>query len=301
MKQSECSGSNCKGLLTSKWHRIKCFPLPTSRRKGLCSKWCNKYSSDQICFKNSDEKLNFEVVHCRSFEFNIRLESMVSSEYFPSLFLFDPFYFIFLLFLLLLLFVILNSAQVNSSKTFKVCSSIWLLMGGYKNILTTWKASEILKSVSISKDNSDSLLDTRPVTLPKEADSKPFKPSFCTCIFICKDLLLLNYDIGLTINRLHLTDRIVLGKISLRWVNDYSWLGKETFGWVVLKDTTLHLRQKKKKRKKERKKRKQLKKKSGKLLSFLQLFAYLFIYQPIKFYLYFVVGILHFLLSLLGK
>ncbi|XP_027056192.1 adhesion G protein-coupled receptor E3-like [Pocillopora damicornis] len=93
LKQSECSGSNCKGLLTSKWHRIKCFPFPTSRRKGLCSKWCNeggtstqpcynafhKYSSDQICFKNSDEKLNFEVVHCRSFEFNIRLESMVST------------------------------------------------------------------------------------------------------------------------------------------------------------------------------------------------------------------------------
>ena len=112
MKQSECSGSNCKGLLTSKWHRIKCFPFPTSRRKGLCSKWCNeggtstqpcynafhKYSSDQICFKNSDEKLNFEVVHCRSFEFNIRLESMVSSEYFPTLFLFDPVYFIFFTF-----------------------------------------------------------------------------------------------------------------------------------------------------------------------------------------------------------
>ncbi|CAH3150584.1 unnamed protein product, partial [Pocillopora meandrina] len=87
LKQSECSGSNCKGLLTSKWHRIKCFPFPTSRRKGLCSKWCNeggtstqpcynafhKYSSDQICFKNSDEKLNFEVVHCRSFEFNISI------------------------------------------------------------------------------------------------------------------------------------------------------------------------------------------------------------------------------------
>ena len=35
------------------------------------------------------------------------------------------------------IFVILNSTQVNSSKTFKVCSSIWLLMGGYKNILTT--------------------------------------------------------------------------------------------------------------------------------------------------------------------
>ena len=121
MKQSECSGSNCKGLLTSKWHRIKCFPFPTSRRKGLCSKWCNeggtstqpcynafhKYSSDQICFKNSDEKLNFEVVHCRSFEFNIRLESIVSSEYFPSLFLFDPFYLIFLLFLLFFLLLLL--------------------------------------------------------------------------------------------------------------------------------------------------------------------------------------------------
>ena len=35
------------------------------------------------------------------------------------------------------IFVILNSTQVNSSKTFKVCSSIWLLMGGYKNILAT--------------------------------------------------------------------------------------------------------------------------------------------------------------------
>ena len=35
------------------------------------------------------------------------------------------------------IFVILNSTQVNSSKTFKVCSSIWQLMSGYKNILAT--------------------------------------------------------------------------------------------------------------------------------------------------------------------
>ena len=46
----------------------------------------------------------------------------------------------------------------------------------------------------------------------------------------------------------------------------------ETFGWVVLKDTTLHLRQKKK----ERKKGKQLKKKWK--ASFISAAIYLFVY-----------------------
>ena len=81
LKQSECTGSNCIGLLKSRWHRIKCFPFSTSGSKGLCSNWCHeggtstqpcfnafhKFSSYQICFNNSDEKLKFEVVHCRSF------------------------------------------------------------------------------------------------------------------------------------------------------------------------------------------------------------------------------------------
>ena len=35
------------------------------------------------------------------------------------------------------IFVILNSTQVTSSKTLKVFSSIWLLMGRDKSILTT--------------------------------------------------------------------------------------------------------------------------------------------------------------------
>ena len=62
LKQSECTGSNCIGLLKSRWHRIKCFPFSTSGSKGLCSNWCHeggtstqpccntfhKFSSDQI-------------------------------------------------------------------------------------------------------------------------------------------------------------------------------------------------------------------------------------------------------------
>ena len=35
------------------------------------------------------------------------------------------------------IFVILNSTQVTSSKTLKVFSSIWLLMGRDKSVLTT--------------------------------------------------------------------------------------------------------------------------------------------------------------------
>ena len=35
------------------------------------------------------------------------------------------------------IFVILNSNQVTSSKILKVCSSIWLLMGRDKSVLTT--------------------------------------------------------------------------------------------------------------------------------------------------------------------
>ena len=35
------------------------------------------------------------------------------------------------------IFVILNSTQVKSSKTLRVCSSIWLLMGRYKNVRIT--------------------------------------------------------------------------------------------------------------------------------------------------------------------
>ena len=35
------------------------------------------------------------------------------------------------------IFVILNSTQVTSSKTLKVCSSIWSLMGRDKSVLTT--------------------------------------------------------------------------------------------------------------------------------------------------------------------
>ena len=121
LKQSECTGSNCIGLLKSRWHRIKCFPFSTSGSKGLCSNWCHeggtstqscfnafhKFSSDQIYFNNSDEKLKFEVVHCRSFEFKIRLKSMDPSKYFTTLFLFDPFYFVVLFLLLFLLLVII--------------------------------------------------------------------------------------------------------------------------------------------------------------------------------------------------
>ena len=108
-------------LLKSRWHRIKCFPFSTSGSKGLCSNWCHeggtstqpcfnafhKFSSDQICFNNGDEKLKFEVVHCRSFEFKIRLKSMDPSKYFTTLFLFDPFYFVVLFLLLFLLLVII--------------------------------------------------------------------------------------------------------------------------------------------------------------------------------------------------
>ena len=121
LKQSECTGSNCIGLLKSRWHRIKCFPFSTSGSKGLCSNWCHelgtstqpcfnafhKFSSDQIYFNNGDEKLKFEVVHCRSFEFKIRLKSMDPSKYFTTLFLFDPFYFVVLFLLLFLLLVII--------------------------------------------------------------------------------------------------------------------------------------------------------------------------------------------------
>ena len=35
------------------------------------------------------------------------------------------------------IFVILNSTQVKSSKTLRVCSSIWLLVGRYKNVRIT--------------------------------------------------------------------------------------------------------------------------------------------------------------------
>ena len=66
------------------------------------------------------------------------------------------------------IFVILNSTQVKSSKTLRVCSSIWLLICRYKNVRITWKASGILKSVSISKNNSDLLSHTRSVTLVKK-------------------------------------------------------------------------------------------------------------------------------------
>ena len=111
LKQSECTGSNCIGLLKSRWHRIKCFPFSTSGSKGLCSSWCHeggtstqpcfnafhKFSSDQICFNNSDEKLKFK----------IRLKSMDPSKYFTTLFLFDPFYFVVLILLLFLLLVII--------------------------------------------------------------------------------------------------------------------------------------------------------------------------------------------------
>ena len=122
LKQSECSGSKCKERLNSKWQRIKCLPFYTSGRKGLCSKWCHeggtstqscydafhRFSSEQIYFKNGDENFKFKVVHCRSFEFNIRLERGFLSKYFPFLFLSDPFYLNFFLlsffFLLLLLY-----------------------------------------------------------------------------------------------------------------------------------------------------------------------------------------------------
>ena len=86
LKQSECSGSNCDGLLKGKWHKIKCFPFSISVRRSLCSKWCHeegtstqswysalhKFSLNRICCKNGDRKLIFEVVHCRSFEFIIK-------------------------------------------------------------------------------------------------------------------------------------------------------------------------------------------------------------------------------------
>nr|XP_058959519.1 adhesion G protein-coupled receptor L4-like [Pocillopora verrucosa] len=92
LKQSECSGSKCKERLKSKWQRIKCLPFSTSGRKGLCSKWCHeggtstqscydafhRFSSEQIYFKNGDENFKFEVVYCRSFEFIIRLERVLS-------------------------------------------------------------------------------------------------------------------------------------------------------------------------------------------------------------------------------
>ena len=100
LKQSECTGSNCIGLLKSRWHRIKCFPFSTSGSKGLCSNWCHeggtstqscydafhRVSSEQIFFKNVDENFTFEVGYCRSFEFIIRLERVSSSKYFPSFF-----------------------------------------------------------------------------------------------------------------------------------------------------------------------------------------------------------------------
>ena len=119
LKQSECSGSKCKERLKSKWQRIKCLPFSTSGRKGLCSKWCHgggtstqpcydAFPSEPIYSKIGDENLKFGVVHCRSFEFIIRLERVLPSKYFPFLFLSDPFYLIFFLlsffFLLLLLY-----------------------------------------------------------------------------------------------------------------------------------------------------------------------------------------------------
>ena len=48
-------------------------------------------------------------------------------------------------------------------------------------------------------------------------------------------------------------------------------------------------------------KKKKRKNRRVKLLLFMYLFPYLFFYQLMEFYIYFVKGILHFLLSLLGK
>ena len=103
------------------WHMIKCSPFSIGGRKGLCPKWCHergtstqpcnhafhRFSSYQIYFNNSDEKLRFEVVPCRSFEFKIRLKWIDPSKHFPTLFLFDPFYFVVLFILLLLLLLLI--------------------------------------------------------------------------------------------------------------------------------------------------------------------------------------------------
>ena len=124
MKHIYCGDSNCKGRLNSTWHRIKCSLFSIGGRKGLCPKWCHergtstppcnhafhRFSSYQIYFNNSDEKLRFEVVPCRSFEFKIRLNWIDPSKHFPTLFLFDlfdPFYFVVLFILLLLLLLII--------------------------------------------------------------------------------------------------------------------------------------------------------------------------------------------------
>ena len=86
LKRSECSGSNCDGLLKGKWHKIKCFPFSLSVHRSLCSKWCHEgetstqswygafqnFSLDRIYCKNGDRQLIFEVVHCRSFEFIVK-------------------------------------------------------------------------------------------------------------------------------------------------------------------------------------------------------------------------------------
>ena len=50
LKQSECSGSNCDGLLKGKWHKIKCFPFSISVRRSLCSKWC--HALNPACWLN---------------------------------------------------------------------------------------------------------------------------------------------------------------------------------------------------------------------------------------------------------
>ena len=124
MKHNYCGDSNCKERLNRTWHRIKCSPFSIDGRKGLCPKWCHergtstqpcnhafhRFSSYQIYFNNSDEKLRFEVVPCRSFEFKIKLKWIDPSKHFPTLFLFDPFYFLFILLLLLLLLLLPSSS-----------------------------------------------------------------------------------------------------------------------------------------------------------------------------------------------
>ena len=120
MKHIYCGDYNCKGSLNSTWHRIKCSLFSIGGRKGLCPKWCHergtstqpcyhafhRFSSNQIYFNNRDEKLRFKEVPCRFFEFKIRLKWMDPSKHFPTLFLFDPFYFV-VLFLLLLFLLLL--------------------------------------------------------------------------------------------------------------------------------------------------------------------------------------------------
>lgn len=96
LKQSDCEDEECRVQLMDKWHKIKCVPISFGVSSFSCSRWCHKFNSFlgtistsiKLCLetfrKASTNKMKeshntgnriFDVIHCRSFLFIVRLQS----------------------------------------------------------------------------------------------------------------------------------------------------------------------------------------------------------------------------------